>query len=255
MQFRAAVLDSRNDMSLLSKRAAVAAAAALVCGAAFVAEATSKALPPDPPSLIRHANRGCHEIALTFDLCPVSKGNGFDDALVDELAADKIPATFFASGRWIERHESAVRRLLAVPFFELETHGERHAHLPGLDADAQKREIEGPVALLRARYDRGSTFFRPPYGDYDATTLDVARTLGLRVVLWSAVSGDPDPHLSETDIVETLKPRLRDGAVVIFHANGRGLHTREVLRDIEPMLAERHLQPATLAELMRSCGE
>ena len=206
------------------------------------------------PDVIQRGRRRCHEIALTFDLCPVHGGSGFDAGLVEDLVQSHTPATFFASGRWMIEHEAALRALLAVSFFEVETHGQRHAHLKGMDADAQRREIEGPVGLLRARYDHESLFFRPPYGDYDETTLAVARGLGLRLVLWSAASGDPDPRLSEADIMTALGDRLRDGSVIVFHANGKGWHTRDVIRDLHGPLAERHLQPVTLATLLQGCS-
>jgi peptidoglycan-N-acetylglucosamine deacetylase len=220
--------------------------------AAIVVLAQSPARPDG--DVIRLLPRGCHEIALTFDLCPVRKGPGFDAALVDELAADNIPATFFLSGRWIAHHDSAVRRLRAVPFFEIETHGQAHAHLQNLRHDAQWREIDGPVELLRERYHIHATFFRPPYGEYDGTTVEVARELGQRVVLWSAASGDPDPHLSEAAIVAALSPHLHDGNVLVFHANGRGWHTREVVRDLVAELERRRLRPATIAEMSNGCG-
>ena len=230
----------------------------LGCALVFAAAVTARASPlssEERPIVIRSARHGCHEIALTFDVCPVRRGSGFDTGLVDELVEQKIPATFFVSGRWMIGHEAAMRRLLSVAFFEVETHGQMHAHLAGLDAAAQRREIEGPVDLLRSRYKHDSTFFRPPYGDYDETTLEVARALGLRVVLWSAVSGDPDPHLSEADILAALATRLRDGGVVVFHANGKGWHTREVVRDLHDTLAAKRLHPVTLTEMMHGCGE
>jgi len=208
----------------------------------------------DSSEVIHSARRGCHEIALTFDLCPVRRGRGFDAALVDELISQKIPATFFLSGRWITAHAEDLRKLLAVPFFEIETHGQRHAHLAGLGAAAQRSEIEGPVDLLRSRYAHASIFFRPPYGEYDDTTLGVARQLGLRVVLWSAVSGDPDPRLSEADILAALAGRVHDGAVVVFHANGRGWHTREVIHDLYESFADSKLRPVTLAEMVHGCS-
>jgi len=226
-----------------------------LCAAGAVAQASlSTAAPTGAPGIIRSAPRGCHEIALTFDLCPVRHGTGFDTPLVDELIAGRIPATFFLSGRWISTHPSELKKLLAVPFFEIETHGERHAHLTGLDEAAQRREIEGPVDLLRWRYERAARFFRPPYGEYDATTLSAARALGLQVVLWSAVSGDPDPHLSEADILTALSTGVRDGGVVIFHANGRGWRTSDVVRDFSATLAEKNLRPVTLAEMMGGCA-
>jgi peptidoglycan/xylan/chitin deacetylase (PgdA/CDA1 family) len=224
----------------------------LSAGLVMVGALTQPSARPDR-DVIRRLPRGCHEVALTFDLCPVREGSGFDAALVDELAAEKIPATFFLSGRWITHHDSAVRRLRAVPFFEIETHGQAHAHLQNLQPDAQRHEIDGPVELLRKRYHIHATFFRPPYGEYDGTTVDVARELGQHVVLWSAASGDPDRHLSEAAIVAALSPRLHDGSVLVFHANGRGWHTREVVRDLAAELERRPLRPATISEMVNGC--
>jgi peptidoglycan/xylan/chitin deacetylase (PgdA/CDA1 family) len=225
----------------------------LSAGLVMVAALTQPAAPPDR-DVIRRLPRGCHEVALTFDLCPVREGSGFDAALVDELAAQKIPATFFLSGRWIAHHDSAVRRLRSVPFFEIETHGQVHAHLQSLQREAQRREIDGPVELLRERYQIYATFFRPPYGEYDDTTVEVARELGQHVVLWSAASGDPDPHLSEAAIIAALSPRLGDGSVLVFHANGRGWHTHEMVRDLAAELERRRLRPATIAEMVNGCN-
>ncbi len=73
-------------------------------------------------------------------------------------------------------------------------------------------------------------------------------------MLWSAASGDPDPHLSETDIVAALSGRVHDGGVVIFHANGRGWHTRDVIRDLYESFADSKLRPVTLAEMMHDCS-
>ena len=98
--------------------------------------------------VIKSGPSSCPGVALTFDLCPVRNGAGYDQALIDYLIEQKIPATFFMSGKWIAKHDRQVKALLQVPFFEVGTHGEVHAHLPLHSADEQKQEILGPVRLL-----------------------------------------------------------------------------------------------------------
>src|SRR5262245_4510907 len=80
--------------------------------------------------VIKSGPASCPGVALTFDLCPVRKGPGYDRALVDYLIDRHIPATFFMSGKWMAAHEEEVDRLLGIGFFEIGTHGEVHAHLP-----------------------------------------------------------------------------------------------------------------------------
>ena len=191
-------------------------------------------------------------IAFTFDLCPVEKEPGFDEPLVEMLVKNEAPATFFVSGRWAARHEPQLRHLLSVPFFEFGTHGYLHAHLPQLDKRDQRKEIETAVVLLREHFDRPTTLFRPPFGEYNDLTLKLLDELGLRFVLWNVVSRDPDSTLGRHEIVENVTKRVRPGSIVIFHANGKGNHTRGVIEDIYSELTEnRCLLPVTVSELLR----
>jgi peptidoglycan/xylan/chitin deacetylase (PgdA/CDA1 family) len=180
---------------------------------------------------------GCKRIALTFDLCPVRNPVGFDAALVELLTTSHTPATFFASGRWMTKHDDRVAELLAVPYFELGTHGAVHAHLHALARDQQREEIAGAVKQLDERHGRHATLFRPPYGELDETTQQVAASLGQTVVLWSAVSGDPNPHLAAKSMLAALRPQLRDGTIIVMHANGKGVHTRELVEMLLPAIA------------------
>jgi peptidoglycan/xylan/chitin deacetylase (PgdA/CDA1 family) len=142
---------------------------------------------------------------------------------------------------------------LTVPFFEIGTHGQIHAHLPSLDADRQRAEINGPVLTLQKRYGYRGALFRPPYGEYDETTVEIARALGLRVILWNVVSGDPDPRLSPDRMLEDLRARVRNGSIVVFHANGKGLHTRAVVEELSQELLKKGLHPVTVTELLGQC--
>ena len=204
--------------------------------------------------VVRSGPSSCKAVALTFDLCPVREGAGYDAPLIDLLTEHRIPATFFLSGRWIAKHEAEVKALLTVPFFEIGTHGQVHAHLPALDADHQRAEISGPVLALKNRFGSRGSLFRPPYGEYDDTTVEVARALGLRFILWSVVSGDPDPRLSADRMLAELRARVRGGSIVVFHANGKGRHTRAVVEDLSQELLKKGLQPVTVSELLGRCN-
>ena len=121
---------------------------------------------------------------------------GIDHDLIEFLITNRIPATFFMSGKWIDKHDAAVRQLLAVPYFEVGTHGKVHAHLPFHDAGEQQQEILTPVTLLKGKYGRATSLFRPPYGEFDDVTVQIVRALGLQFILWNIESGDPDPALA-----------------------------------------------------------
>lgn len=217
--------------------------AALAYALILVAPAQGQVIKSGPPA--------CPGVALTFDLCPVRDGTGYDQALIDYLIEHKIPATFFLSGKWISKHDEQVRALLKVPFFEVGTHGEIHAHLPMHPADEQKQEILGPVRLLKTKYNHHATLFRPPYGEFNDETVEVVHGLGLQFILWNIVSGDPDPTLTAEQIDDRLKRLVRKGGVIVMHANGRGMHTREVVEHLHhSLLPQRGLRPMTITDLM-----
>jgi peptidoglycan-N-acetylglucosamine deacetylase len=205
--------------------------------------------------VIHRGAPSCKGIAFTFDLCPVRKGRGYDQELIELLKEKEIHATFFLSGRWMAGRDADVRALMSVPFFEVGTHGSRHAHLPLLSEEDQRREMEDAVTLLRTRYGSGAPLFRPPYGEYNESTAKIADALGLRVILWNIVSGDPDPLLSERQIVTAVQDRARNGSIVVFHANGKGKYTREAVQDLyAELLVHRGLRSMTVTELL-ACAQ
>ena len=210
------------------------------------------AMPPlTQAQVIKSGPPSCPGVALTFDLCPVRKGAGNDQKLVDYLIEQKIPATFFMSGKWMTKHKQQVQSLLQIPFFEVGTHGNVHAHLPLQSAEEQQQEILGPVRLLKTKYSHNATLFRPPYGEFNDETVNVVRALGLQFILWNVVSGDPDPTLTAIQIEDRLKRFVRRGSVIVMHANGKGRHTHEVVQHLhQHLLPERSLTPMTMSDLL-----
>lgn len=201
--------------------------------------------------VIKSGPPACPGVALTFDLCPVRKGSGYDQPLMDYLITHRIPATFFMSGKWMAKHEPEVDHLLRLGFFEVGTHGKVHAHLPMHDADEQRAEILGPVKLLQEHYAHEATLFRPPYGEYNDVTVAVVNMLGLRFIQWNIESGDPDPTLSAEQILTGVAARAKPGSIIVFHANGKGKQTRQVIEHLtSDILPRKGLQPMTVSELL-----
>ncbi|MBH0201750.1 MAG: polysaccharide deacetylase family protein [Nitrospira sp.] len=193
----------------------------------------------------------CPGVALTFDLCPVRKGSGYDQPLMDYLITHRIPATFFMSGKWMAKHGPEVDHLLSTDFFEVGTHGDVHAHLPMHDADEQRTEILGPVKILRDRYAHEATLFRPPYGEYNDVTVAVVQLLGLQFIQWNIESGDPDPTLTAEQILTRVAKRTKPGSIIVFHANGKGKQTRHVIEQLTSnVLPRKGLRPMTVSELL-----
>jgi len=201
--------------------------------------------------VIKSGSPACPGVALTFDLCPVSKGSGYDQALMDYLIEHRTPSTLFMSGKWIAKHKEQVDHLLGIGLFEIGTHGDVHAHLPMHDAGEQRTEILRPVTMLHEHYAHAATLFRPPYGEYNDVTIDVVKALGLRFIQWNIESGDPDPTLSAEQILTRVGKRVKPGSIIVFHANGKGKQTRQVIEQLTTeILPRKGLKPMTVSDLL-----
>src|SRR5450631_1235073 len=65
-------------------------------------------------------------IAFTFDACGGKNGNGYDKDLIDYLRKEKIPATLFVTGKWIDSQFNSFLDLSRDNLFEIENHGLNH---------------------------------------------------------------------------------------------------------------------------------
>jgi peptidoglycan/xylan/chitin deacetylase (PgdA/CDA1 family) len=72
---------------------------------------------------LRTASTGERRVALTLDAC----SGAFDEELIDFLVRNRIPATVFATKRWLDRNPGGVLILKNhLDLFDIEDHGENH---------------------------------------------------------------------------------------------------------------------------------
>ena len=89
-------------------------------GAIFIFLAAASALfaeTPDTP-IIEHGPRNSKLVAVTFDACPTSLADEYDEKVVEVLLREKVPATIFMSGRWVEKNPEKAKFLADHSQFE-----------------------------------------------------------------------------------------------------------------------------------------
>ncbi len=179
-------------------------------------------------------------IALTFDACESRTRVQLDSALLSELHDLGVPFTVFLTGKFVRDNETRVRELAADPMVEFENHSFSHFQDMRQLSDGQVvDEITRASAVIATATGTTPRFFRFPAGRHDARTVALAERTGLRVVHWRFPSGDPDPKLTAKAIVDDTLSRVRPGDILIFHINGRGVHTSELMPGLVMALRER----------------
>jgi peptidoglycan/xylan/chitin deacetylase (PgdA/CDA1 family) len=124
-------------------------------------------------------------VALTFDDGPGRS----TAAILAVLARYRVPATFFNIGVNMAARPSLVREEVRRGF-AMGNHTWNHPDLDSLSAAQQAAELDRASAEQRSIAGTVPCAFRPPYGDYDATTLRLAQQRRMGVWLWSVDTQD-----------------------------------------------------------------
>jgi len=203
--------------------------------------------------VLAHGPRTEPVVAVTFDACPTTRSPGFAPEIVDLLEREKVPTTFFVSGRWAETHPEAFARIRGVAFFEIALHGHRHRHLVPGAPEAMLAEIEQGRDALRGLGAEVVPIFRPPYGDSPPELAEVARRAGVTALTWDVAPGDPDPRVAPATIQRGVTSGAQAGSVVVLHVNGRGISTPKALPGVLAGLRARGLRLARASEVLAPC--
>ena len=124
-------------------------------------------------------------VALTFDDGPGRS----TAAILKVLKRYRVPATFFNIGVNVAARPSLVRKEVKAGY-AMGDHTWDHPNMNLLSAASQAREIDRMNAELKAVAHARACAYRPPYGDYDAVTLSLARHRRMSVWMWSVDTQD-----------------------------------------------------------------
>jgi peptidoglycan/xylan/chitin deacetylase (PgdA/CDA1 family) len=164
-------------------------------------------------------------VALTLDACD----GRTDMRIVNVLVENRIPATIFATGRWIRSNPAALKLLLSHPdLFEIEDHGARH--VPAIDKPIRvyglvtagspagvRAEVVGGADAVAKATGRRPAWFRGAAAQYTPTSLALIRTLGFKVAGYS-LSADEGALLGTRQTAARIAA-AKDGEVIIAHVN------------------------------------
>ncbi|WP_145812762.1 polysaccharide deacetylase family protein [Kribbella amoyensis] len=219
--------------------------------------------------VIQHGPRGPQRIALTFDadltasmrrrLQAGTVKSYYNDQLIAELRALRVPATLFLTGLWMEQYPDRTRELAKDPLFELGTHTydhrafTKHCYTLGTVPRAEMlTDVRRAVVQLDRLVPNATRWFRFPGGCYDGTALHELAPAGLTAVGLDVPGADgfaksPDP------IVKQVLSNARDGSIVVLHMHGgdNAPYTDEAIGPIVRGLRARGYELVTVTELMR----
>jgi peptidoglycan/xylan/chitin deacetylase (PgdA/CDA1 family) len=154
------------------------------------------------------------ELALTFDDGP----GPFTDQVVAALEKAHAPATFFVVGREVKDFGAALPGEVSGGFV-IGDHTQDHAPMTALSRADQVAQLLDQSRAIRPYGAPFPHLFRPPYGQFNATTLAITKKLKMLTILWTIDTQDfSQPGVEK--IVKSVLDGARPGAIVLMHDAG-----------------------------------
>lgn len=152
-------------------------------------------------------------VALTFDDGPDPRST---PALLDLLDAAKVQATFFCIGSKVAAHPELAARIAQAGHL-VENHTYTHSNATNFFTVSQLREeMSRTQTSVQQTTGRAPQLFRPPMGLSNPRIFRAARSLGLRVIGWTARG--LDTKLTEpSQIVGRLEAGIQPGGILLLH--------------------------------------
>ena len=199
--------------------------------AGSILAAATPSLANSPPMEIhdriaQNASAANNRVALTLDAC----GGAFDRELIEFLIRNRIPATLFATKKWLDNNPLGVATVKAhLDLFDIEDHGEKHIPavigvgkkvygIPGQpDLPHLRQEVlEGARAVERAT-NVAAHWYRGATAEYDQLAVAEIRNMGFKIAGFS-VNADAGATLKTPQIIDRLR-HVQGGDVIIAHMN------------------------------------
>lgn len=160
-------------------------------------------------------------IYLTFD---AGYENGYTEKILDVLKKEKVPATFFLVGDYIESNPDIVKRMDKEGHI-VANHTMTHPDMAIIsDKDDFKKELEELELLYEETTGhKMKKLYRPPQGRYSEDNLKLAKEMGYTTVFWSLAYVDwyVDKQPTREEALNTLNERIHDGAIVLLHSTSK----------------------------------
>jgi peptidoglycan/xylan/chitin deacetylase (PgdA/CDA1 family) len=178
---------------------------------------------PSPPAVKPIALSTQHpqvfsRVPITDNVVFVTIDDGIekDPAFIQMVKDFQIPITISLADTLIRDDYAYFAQLYQTGFVSIQNHTVTHPlDMPSLSAARQLDEITGQQAKLHKEYGVTPYIFRPPGGNYNATTVNAVKQAGLKgMMLWKESMQIQDMQY------QTAVHQLHPGDIILCHFRG-----------------------------------
>jgi peptidoglycan/xylan/chitin deacetylase (PgdA/CDA1 family) len=158
------------------------------------------------------------DVPMTEKVVFVTIDDGIEKepAFIQMVKDFQIPLTISLADVLIKDDYAYFEKLYETGYVSIQNHTVTHPlDMPALSAQQQLDEVSGQQQKLHAEYGVSPYIFRPPGGNYNATTVAAVRQAGLKgMMLWKETM-----QISDMEY-QTPAHRLSPGDIILCHFRG-----------------------------------
>ena len=142
-------------------------------------------------------------------------GNEYIEDMLDVLDLYKVKTTFFVGGSWFAKNVELAKEIYKRGH-EIGNHGYNHKDQDKLTYQQNYDEIEKTHLLVSANLGIEMNLFAPPSGAYNDTTVNVAKELNYKTIMWTHDTIDWRDKNTEL-IFKRATRDLSNGDLILMH--------------------------------------
>ncbi len=201
---------------------------------------------PQTVTVLQPIYNGPQDRKVVTITCNVDWGNEYIPPMLEIFHENNIKATFFVTGRWADQFPELLAKIHSEGHI-IGNHGYQHKDFSKMDYGQNHQQIHAAQNSIKRVTGMNPVYFAPPSGAFNRHTLDAARDLGCKVIMWSIDSIDWKRDGTDR-IISRVNKRLCNGGIILIHPTDQ---TVEALPAIVKNINEAGYEIISLEQLVK----
>ena len=159
-----------------------------------------------------NGDKNSNKISLMIN---VYWGNEYIDNMLQTLREKNVKTTFFIGGTWAVMNEGYLKKIVSDGH-EIANHGYHHKDHDKISEQENLNQIKNTHTIIKELVNVEMNLFAPPSGAYNKSTVEGAKSLGYKTIMWTRDTIDWRDHDEEVIYQRAIK-NAHGGDLVLMH--------------------------------------
>ena len=149
-------------------------------------------------------------------------------------------------GDFVKKYPNEVK-LLHDNGMDIGNHSDSHAHVNNMSYDANIEDMKKCNEKIKEITNEDTKLYRVPYGEYNNTVIEAAKSLNMKVIQWDIDTLDYTGKTPD-EMCKRIKDKIRNGSIILMHNDTK--HTAKGLNQIIKTIKELGYEIIPVSEMI-----